>query len=147
MTVDLASATAMASRRRRRSTGRPKEPPPDLGTPETRARLVPPPWRAWGPEIEAAAIQIETAVRLRAGAMHAKAQQLGRIGGEGNGDWSAAERAIVRRYLGWCTQMRAIGWSVADVIGCVAAGEPAGDEWQLRAALTLYATGKILRAS
>lgn len=140
-----AGATAMASRRRRASglklIGKQIV---DEGTPETRARLQPPPWQGWPQELQDAAVQMDMAVRVIAEQMRAKSQALGRIGGEARADLSPWEAFCLRRYQGWERLMRAVGWQIGPVIGCVVDHE-AMDALALRNALSLFATGRLLR--
>jgi hypothetical protein len=130
--------------RRRRASGIPKPAPPDLGTPETRARLQPPPWHGWPSELKLAAGEMDVAFRLRAEECRAKAQILNRIGGQ-PGEWSEHEKWCYRRYLGWLALMRAVGWPVQAIVGIVVDHEPIRDEWLLRQALRLWATGRVGR--
>lgn len=131
----------------RRGRGLPpgrKAPTLDGGTPETAAKLKPPPWNAWPSELQAAAIEIDLAVRLRAGASLCKAQVPGRSREKAAGDLTPAQQAVLRRYAGWCAIMRRVGWRVDQVLVAVVLGEEGTDPWLLRRALHLYATGQVL---
>ena len=143
--MNAIGGAAMASRRRR-STGLKLlgRQTVDEGTPETRARLQPPPWAGWPQELQDAAIQLDMAVRIVAEQMRAKAQSIGRIGGEARAELSPWEAYCLQRYQGWERLMRAVGWPVGPVIGCVVDHEPM-DAIALRGALSLFATGRVLR--
>lgn len=135
---------AVTMGRSRRRSSAPRVAPKDLGTPETRARLRLAPWHAWASELKIAAGEMDVAFRLRAEECRAKAQILNRIGGQ-PGEWNEHEKWCYRRYRGWLALMKAVGWPVQPIIGIVVDHEPAGDEWLLRQALVLWATGRVGR--
>lgn len=99
--------TVSMPRRRRRSSGIPKAAPPDLGTPETAARLRPPPWHNWPSELQAAAIQIDHAVRLIAGNLLVQAQNTAAAAHYHPVDWDedSPQAHQIARYRRWVHAM------------------------------------------
>lgn len=144
MTAATAQAYWKAPMPKRRRASVPKATPPDLGTPETRARLQQAPWGDWPSDLKIAAAEMDVAFRLRAEACRARAQILARIGGQ-PGEWSGHEKWCYKRYLGWLAMMNAVRWPIPPVIGIVVDHEPVKDEWMLRQALQLWATGRVGR--
>lgn len=114
----------------------------DEGTPETRARLQPPPWAGWPQELQDAAAAIRDALMLQAAGSAAKAQDYARMSYATPGENPALEAwqaTLERRYHWWRWEVaRTRGWSVAVVLSCVAEHGPAPD--YLAEALRVYAT-------
>lgn len=74
-------------------------------TPETKAKLLPPPWADWPDGLRRAAAMVELGYRLRAGEMIPQAFDYSRIPHAAGEDWTLTERAIVRHFLRWSAVM------------------------------------------
>lgn len=117
-------------------------------TPETLAKLSPPVWQSWSPELVAAAKEIEAAIALIAGGLQMRAADLGYvIRRTGGADLSPAQVFLLKRYRAWISAMRDQGRHVGYVVGVIGCDEPAALPGQLMGALTLYAkvNGNVLR--
>lgn len=99
---------------------RPAKAPPDLGTPETRAKLKQPPWNGWDEphRYASAAIEIDTAWRLLCAGLLAGAGAMLSAGGYSE-DWTAAERIAVLRYRKWQARIgRALDTVLDAIVDC-----------------------------
>lgn len=129
--------------RRRKAVGKAREVRVEP-TPETLAKRRFPVWNAWHSELQLAAFQIDLAVRLLAGASVCQAQDLMHVSKAAQPDWTRAQRHAVERYRGWTALMARIRWPLQPVLDAVVHGQHPGDEWLLKRALHLHATGQIL---
>lgn len=110
----------------------------DPGTPETRAKLQQPPWDNWPSELKAAAIGIDLAVRLIAGASMAQAQDLEHVSHMAAQVLDEEEERLLRRYGRWRDAMKARRWPVSTVLNVIIDLKPPTDTERLRQALKLY---------
>lgn len=109
-------------------------------TPETLAKLAPPVWQSWEPELVAAAKEIEAAVGIIAGALTMRASDLGFvIRRTGDAGLSRAQRELLGRYKAWVVEMRARNQHVGYVVGILGCGDPVAFDGPLRDALRVYA--------
>ena len=125
-----------------------KAPTVDDGTPETRARLQPPPWAGWPQELQDAAIEMDTAIRVRAGRGLARGQALDpdKLGGDHKaGDLGPWERWCYGRYLVWLDLMARAGHRkcITGICWAVIEAAPYPDMALLRAALRLWAMQRL----
>ena len=138
--MNAMTGVTMAARSRRRTSGLKLigKQAVDEGTPETRARLQPPPWQGWPQELQDAAAAIELAIRLQAGGCMAQAQDMLHVrhhAGESAEEWQAR---LERRYAWWRWEVvRTRGWSLSAVVSCVVEHGP--QPLYLVDALTLFA--------
>ena len=95
--------------KRRPTRRKPAAPKPtaDLGTPETAAKLQPPPWSAWPDphRYASAATEIRLAWCILCAGLLAKAQDLTRVNGIILSD-SDGQHAAVTRYRRWLDRLR-----------------------------------------
>ena len=96
---------------------------PDCGTEQTRAKLQAPPWENWPSELKAAAIEIDLAVRILAGASLCQAQDMGHVAHVAAGDASAYETALLRRYTWWRWRVVRRGWIVGRIVAVIVGAE------------------------
>ncbi len=130
--------------RRRKAVGKAREFKVEP-TPETLAKRKFPVWHGWPSELQLAAQAIDAAVRLLAGASICQAQDLLHVARKA-ADWEddSPQAKVIRRYLGWCKLMTRVGWPIQPVLEAVVQGHAPANEWLLRRALHLHATGQIL---
>ena len=108
-------------------------------TPETLAKLSPPVWQSWEPELVGAAKAIEAAISIIAGPLQMRAADLGYvIRRTGDPDLSPAQRVVVQRYRAWVAAMRDRGSHVGYVVGILGCDEPVAFQGLLMDALRLY---------
>lgn len=119
-------------------------------TPETMAKLSPPVWQSWSPELVAAAKEIEAAIAIIAGKLQMRAADLGFvIRRTGGADLSPAQIALIGRYRAWISAMQRQGRHVGYVVGVLGCDEPAAFHGALMGSLALYAKvngGTLARA-
>jgi len=124
----------------RRRTQRPPKAPPDLGTPETRAKLRPAPWAKWpdAHRYARAAQEIGIAFSIITTGLFAKAFEIGKVTGRINGE-SGYQEAAILRYSAWRAQLRPSRY-LGVVIDLVVDGRPANASLEaiLRDCLDLY---------
>lgn len=128
------------AKRKPRSSGVRRQAPPDLGTPETRAKLQLPPWADWSKEQQRAAAQIELAVRLQAGGSLAQAQDWLRVrhhAAEEDEDAEVWQGRLLRQYTWWRWEVVRSRWPLSSIIGCIVDHAPEPPE--LAAALAQWA--------
>lgn len=122
----------------------------DEGTPETRARLRPPPWDGWPQELQDAAVEMDLAIRIRAGRGLARGQKLDPDAAGGDhkaGDLGPYERRCYERYVAWIDLMRLAGLLrfVPAICWFVVEAEAYPDVAMLRQALEMWASGRLPR--
>jgi hypothetical protein len=110
-----------------------------LPTPETWAKLAPPVWQSWEPELVGAAKEIEAAIAIIAGPLQMRAADLGYvIRRTGDADLSPAQRKLLLRYKAWVSEMKARSSHVGYVVGVLGCDEPVAFQGYLMDALRLY---------
>ena len=129
--------------RRRRSVGKARELRLEP-TPETLAKRRFPVWHEWPSELQLACFRIDLAVRLIAGASVCQAQDLLHVSKSAASNWTRRQREAVAAYVGWTNAMKAVRWPLQPVLDAIVHGQEPADEWLLRRALHLHATGQIL---
>lgn len=109
-------------------------------TPETLAKLNPPIWQSWEPELMAAAKEIEFALRIIAGgSMVRVGNNKPRADREFRSDLTWLERQAVARYDRWRRAMEGDRAHVGYVVGILGCDDPVPFPGLLMSALRLYA--------
>ncbi len=114
--------------------------PKNLGpTPETLAKRRFPPWENWPSELQKAAIEIDTAVRLVAGGSLVGNCNLDHIAHGAALGWTEGQIRIVGRYRRWVAEMRLWLWQPWRIEDVVVHNATPRHPAPLKAALELYA--------
>jgi hypothetical protein len=108
-------------------------------TPETRAKLHPPIWQTYSPELVHAAKEIEYAVELIAGHLKMRAADFHFMDkAKDCSDFSDGQKNLIGRYRKWCIAMKQDHMHIGYIIEILAMDQSVRFENLLISALKLY---------